>query len=265
MGPPLQPSAARWIAFVALSVLALASPNSTNAQVADSVPATVGIVRGERPAGRCMETHLREAAALNRARMGAYSRLAEGRSRGLSRRLIWAERLAIPIAWYVDRRAEPFLRAGIPIVCDDFVPMSGTPPLTLSAADPLSAEPFLAADARRIARAVRTAMQEGGFPATSKTIRAELERLESAPIRHCMLRHLLESALRISHQAPLYAARARELGVADPGSLSRLMLDLHLAVLGEAARMDRRAAPLQAEGIPILYHDVPPIPPFADG
>jgi hypothetical protein len=35
-------------------------------------------------------------------------------------------------------------------------------------------------------------------------------------------------------------------------------------MLGEGASLDERAAPLQAEGIPILCQDVPPIPPFAD-
>jgi hypothetical protein len=79
-----------------------------------------------------------------------------------------------------------------------------------------------------------------------------------------MLRHLLGSALRISNQAPRYEAQARAARIrASPGAISRTMLDLHLRMLGEAARLDRAAAPLQAEGIPILCQDVPPIPPFA--
>jgi hypothetical protein len=219
----------------------------------------------EAPESRCMERHLREAAALNRQRMPLYDSLSGGRSRGISRRLIWTERLAVPVAWWVDWRARQFQREGIRIVCDDFVPMAHTPAFRARAADPpppLSA--FVPADARRIRRAVQRAQRVGGFAAASGVLEREIARLGETPAYHCMLRHLLESALRISNQAPRYAAQARERGLlASPAELSRTMLDLHLSMLGEAARLDARAAPLQAEGIPILCQDVPPIPPFA--
>jgi hypothetical protein len=213
-----------------------------------------------------MERHLREAAAINKQRMPLYDSLTGGRSRGISRRLIWTERLALVAAWYVDWRAKTFQREGIRIVCDDFVPMANTPAFQPRAADPpppLSA--FAPADARRIRRAVERARRRGGFPAASAVLEREIERLSGAPAYHCMLRHLLESALRISNQAPRYAAEARARGLAaSPEGLSRTLLDLHLSTLGEAARLDVRAAPLQAEGIPIICQDVPPIPPFAD-
>jgi hypothetical protein len=217
------------------------------------------------PESRCMERHLREAVALNRERMPLYDSLSGGRSRGISRRLIWTERLALAAAWYVDWRARTFQREGIRIVCDDFVPMAHTPAFRPRAADPpppLSA--FVPADARRIRRAVERAQRRGGFPAASAVLERELEALHGMPAYHCMVRHLLESALRISNQAPRYAAEARARGLAgSPEGLSRTLLDLHLLSLGEAAKLDARAAPLQAEGIPIICQDVPPIPPFA--
>jgi hypothetical protein len=220
----------------------------------------------EAPESRCMERHMREAAALNKARMPVYDSLTDGRSRGISRRMIWTERLALPAAWWVDWRARQFQREGIRIVCDDFVPMVHTPAFRPRAADPpppLSA--FVPADARRIRREVERSQRRGGFAAASEVLERELAKLERTPAYHCMLRHLLESALRISNQAPRYAAEARARGLlADPTDLSRTMLDLHLTVLADAARLDRRAAPLQAEGIPILCQDVPPIPPLAN-
>jgi hypothetical protein len=223
------------------------------------------VVEAEAATSRCMERHLREAATLNRERMPLYDSLSGGRSRGISRRLIWAERLAIPVAWWVDWRARQFQRAGIPIVCDDFVPMAHTPafrPRAVHPPQPLAA--FVPADARRIRRAVQRALRVGGFAAAGTVLEREIRALERTPEYHCMLRHLLESALRISNQAPRYAAGARARGLlADPAPLSRTLLDLHLMVLGDAAKLDRRAAPLQAESIPILCQDVPPIPPFA--
>lgn len=243
------------IATIALGVEAPAQRAAPLSQAAEA----------EAPTSRCMERHLREAAALNKARMPLYDSLSGGRSRGISRRLIWTERLALPVAWWVDWRARTFQRAGIPIVCDDFVPMAHTPafrPRAVEPPQPLSA--FVPADARRIRRTVQRAQRVGGFAAASTVLERELRALAGAPEYHCMLRHLLESALRVSNQAPRYAAEARARGLlGDPAALSRSMLDLHLVALRDAARLDRRAAPLQAEGIPILCQDVPPIPPFA--
>jgi hypothetical protein len=211
-----------------------------------------------------MEIHLREAAHLNRQRMPLYSALTGGRSRGISRRLIWTERLAIPVAWYVDWRARRFLRAGIRVACDDFVPMAHTPAFRERILDPPPLSAFTPSDPRRIRRTIGQAYRSGGFPAASTVIEDEIEQLQSTPAFHCMMRHLLESALRISNQASVYEAQARERGLRSPAGVSRLMLDLHLSTLREAAKLDRRAAPLQAEGIPIICQDVPPIPPTAD-
>jgi hypothetical protein len=213
-----------------------------------------------------MERHLREAAAINKERMPLYDSLTGGRSRGISRRLIWTERLGILAAWYVDWRARPFQRAGIRIVCDDFVPMAHTPAFQPRApGPPPSLADFVRADASGIRREVERAQRLGGWAAASATLEREIEALAATPAFHCMLRHLLESALRISNQAPLYADEAEARGLAEsPEDLSLALLDLHLLSLGDAAKLDARAAPLQAEGIPILCQDVPPIPPFAE-
>jgi hypothetical protein len=209
--------------------------------------------------GRCMERHLREAIALNRERMPRYDSLTGGRSRAVSRRLIRSEQLALAAAWVIDRRAETWLAHGVRIVCDDFVPMEHTPPF-LARADP-PPYPFVPRDPRRIRRAVVHAFRAGGFAGASAALEDELGRLSEAPAYHCMTRHLLESALRISNLAPVHAEAARAHGLPPTDRLSRTLLDLHLMTLGEAARLDRRAAPIQAEGVPIVCRDVPPIPP----
>ncbi|HST57288.1 MAG TPA: hypothetical protein VLK84_01295 [Longimicrobium sp.] len=238
----------------------IAIPASSRAQ--EPAPASAEAAVPER---RCMERHLREAAAINKARMPLYDSLSGGRSRGISRRLIWTERLGVVAAWYIDLRARRFQRAGIRIVCDDFVPMAHTPAFQPRAPDPPPPlADFVRADASGIRREVERAQRLGGWAAASAVLEREIEALAMTPAYHCMLRHLLESALRISNQAPRYAAEAEARGLsASPEDLSRALLDLHLLSLGDAAKLDARAAPLQAEGIPILCQDVPPIPPFA--
>lgn len=211
--------------------------------------------------GRCMEGHLREAIELNRERMPRYDSLTAGRSRAVSRRLIWSERLALPVAWVIDRRARTWLAEGVRIVCDDFVPMEGTPEFLGRTDDPPPLSSFVPSDPRRIRRAVVRALRAGGFPGASEALEGELARLEDAPAYHCMTRHLLESMLRVSNLAPQHARAAAERELPSPERLSRTLLDLHLTTLGEAARLDRMAAPLQAAGVPIVCRDVPPIPP----
>jgi hypothetical protein len=254
-------------AFLSLALLAAAlcvpAPGWTQSADSSRVDRTDSAT-ADAPSSRCMEIHLREAAHLNRERMQRYSALTGGRSRGISRRLIWTERLAVPVAWYVDWRARNFLRAGIRVTCDDFVPMAHTPAFRERIPDPPPLSAFVPSDPRRIRRTIDGAYRSGGFPAASTAIEREIEQLQPTPAFHCMMRHLLESALRISNQAPIYEAQARERDLRSPGGVSRLMLNLHLSTLGEAAKLDRRAAPLQAEGIPIICQDVPPIPPTAD-
>lgn len=206
--------------------------------------------------------HLEEALHVNLERMPLYARLTGGESERISRRLIRYERLALPLARWVDRRARPFNARGIGVVADDFVPMAGTPPFReRSAEPPLPLSAFRPADARRIRRALAAALKTGGFAGVAAALRAELAALEAVPCYHCMLRHLLESMLRVATLAPTHVARAEAAGMKSPAGLSRLLLRLHLFTLGDAAKLDALAAPIQARGIPILCHDVPPIAP----
>src|SRR5215207_3680309 len=73
------------------------------------------------------EHHLREAIALNRERAPRYAALSDGASRPISRGLIAAEYLLLPVARWFDRRAASYHRAGIPLLEDLFVPMALTP------------------------------------------------------------------------------------------------------------------------------------------
>ena len=205
--------------------------------------------------------HLREAITLNRERLPRYARLSGGASLPISRTLIRAERWALPLARFVDRRAAPFQAHGIAIARDEFVSMHDVPPFCDRLDPAPSLEDFRAAAGVRIALGIWNAARSGGFPAAEDRIRHELAALHTVPMFHCLLRHLLESAGRVVRLAPGHATRAAEQDLPSPAGLSRLMLRLHLLALGTAARLDARAAPLQARGIPILCQDVPPIPP----
>ena len=156
---------------------------------------------------------LEEALRVNLERMPLYARLTGGESERISRRLIRWERWALPLARWVDRRARPYNARGIGVVADDFVPMAGTPAFRERFADaPLPLAAFRPADARRIRRWLALALKTGGFGGIAEALREELAALEAVPCYHCMLRHLLESMLRVANLAPAHAARRRRRG-----------------------------------------------------
>lgn len=67
-----------------------------------------------------------------------------------------------------------------------------------------------------------------------------------------MIRHFLESIRRVAGLAPTYGVRTM--------FISKQMLWAHVRSLKKASELDQMAAPLQAEGLPILCQDVPYIP-----
>ncbi len=212
--------------------------------------------------GPHFEQHIREAIALNRARLPEYARLTGGASKKISRLFILNQLAVLPITWWIDRRARSFQRAGVPVVALDMVSMSLAP--TFQARSEVEPEPlsrYTMPPVRRIGRDVRSAYGTGDFAGAASVIRSALIELNSVPTYHAMVRHMLESALRSATLAPDYLQQVEALGLrVSPRSLSWRLVRLHLRALVGCALLDRLAAPIQADGIPILHRDVPPIP-----
>ncbi len=230
-----------------------------------SVPATVsafneaGVMRA---AGDCMKNHMLEAAALNESRKPGYSSRTQGKSEPISDKLIAGEKLAVPLAQDVDARALPYQERGIAIVCDDFIPMANTPPYRDTfpfVPQPLSA--FHKTDAAAMVSALSAAYDKEGFAGVKEAAIHARESIESVPTYHCLVRHMLESTIRVATLAPLHDAKARDRGLSSTIPLSLHMLQLHLASMPDSADLDAEAAPLHAVGVPIICQDVPPIPP----
>ena len=207
------------------------------------------------------ENHLKEAITLNRERAPRYAALSAGASRPISSRLIMAQHLLLPVARYFDRQAAPYHRAGIPLLEALFVPMALAPAFgsvrMMRDDGPRGPLPRPAAIRRRVGRAYR----EEAFAAAASAIAGELAALAVAHQSYCLLRHVLESALRQATLAPDHLARSDELGLPSPARLLAHLFRLHLLALTPAAALDRSALPLQARGLAILAQDLPPIPP----
>ncbi len=210
--------------------------------------------------------HLRDAIASNSDRLPRYAKLTRGQSRLLSRTLIGVEYLSLGIAWWLEWHAAPYRAAGIPILVADFTPMRHTPPFLerYPGTEWESGVEFHEHPVGEWARRLSHALDEEGFAGVHRLSLQYLGTLKSNAYVHCLVRHVIESAARMSHLAPQYEAMAAARKMASPAWISRRLLKLHFESLGLSHWLDRRAAPMQARGVPILCRDVPPIDPEPD-
>jgi hypothetical protein len=220
-------------------------------------PASLACGRG------CMRRHIEDGRTINEERLPRYDALTHGASLPISQMLIGYETFSLPFADIVDSRAVPWQEQEICIACFEFVSMERTPRFrdTFPGGPPLLPD-FHPQDAAEMDRGFRSALDEEGFPGLSAALAAKLRELAQAPKFHCMLRHILESMLRISNLAPLFQQMAEARGLPSPLELSAFLTDLHFLVLGQAVTADGMAAPIQADDVPILCQDVPNIPPL---
>lgn len=226
----------------------------------------------------CFRDHLEEAIALNESRRSEYAALAAAdrskydlseQSRDVSDLLIDGERKAVLAShlptWFwkginFDAAAKKYQQAGIPIVCEDFVPMREVPDIQLFD------RPFPVLQDKDLGRSEYdfdyAALAD--FASVANVLEQEIERLSIEPRSLCLSRHVLESALRISNHAPIYIDMAGMEGLPSPEKLLWRMIESHFWRMDEIMEIDRRAAALQARGIPIVCNDVPPILPYSE-
>jgi hypothetical protein len=221
---------------------------------------SLGVAEARTPAGSSpFTTHLRDAIQLNRERASRYSALTGGASRKISRRMVFFERLTLPVAMLFDRCARKYQRAGVPLLSEDMVSMAKTPPFSDRLASPPPLERFVPADARGIARRIRRAYKEQRWSGVSRVAEEELGKLRGEGAHHSLLRHMLESVARISHLAPKHSSLALRKGMKPTDGFSWRLVQLHLLAFPSFSKLDRLAAPLQSRGVPIIHQDVPPI------
>lgn len=206
------------------------------------------------------ERHLREAIALNRERAPKYAELSRGDSRPISTALIGAEVALLPVARWFDVAARPYHAAGIPVLETLFMPMSNAPVFEEHRLLSAAAQVLSSARPRAIRRRVRRAYRAGSFSGAADILEDELALLAVDHESNCLLRHLLESAHRLTLMAPDHVEQAQARGLRSPARLFARLLTLHLWGLRPANALDRRALPLQQRGIAILCQDLPRVP-----
>lgn len=206
------------------------------------------------------EKHLLQAIQINKTRLPLYAALTDNQSIRISNQLIFWEIIALPLAKITDWCARKYQSAGIPIVKEDIVSMDFTPEFKVcSSVPPLPLAQFVCQNGNSIKRRIYKAYKEKGFSGIIYITQEELNKFEKIQTYHCMLRHLLESILRIADLAPKHDAFTISKGMRSTRHLSWFMIWLHLIFLAITTKFDEWAAPIQAKGIPIIAQDVPVI------
>jgi len=208
---------------------------------------------------RCFSEHLRDAIALNTERRPLYAAGSGGKSERLSGLLVASERVALIAAVALEALEGPLREGGIYILCEDLVPMSLTPAFT-TGMRPLDQNGYDPAVTKPVHQDLLEAWHVGGYPQLRRTSEDWLRDIGSASPYHCMVRHLLESIARAAALAPEQVERA---ALSGKRALATSVIDAFLyaqikfILLGYT--FDNLAAPIQAEGLPIICGDVPPI------
>ncbi|MBI2518787.1 MAG: hypothetical protein HYV97_00135 [Bdellovibrio sp.] len=210
--------------------------------------------------------HLLEAIHLNQARKKLYQQYFGTKAAKVFAKVMFYEHVMLPFARILDWQAKPFLCAGVEILKNDLVSIGMTPNFSGQRIIPGR---FERPDDREDVKNLRVHLQQSleadqanndiHFTKTLKLLSLKIKELNAAPHVNCLERHFLESTGFALTHAATYHVKSLALGLKSTLPLSIKFAKVHLQALSIMARLDRKAYPLQKEGIPIFCQDVPPI------
>ena len=209
-------------------------------------------------------SHVKEAIEVNQARQKYYAGISRGATSKVSLFYTSLEYSLLPLTVFFDRWAQKFRKAGMPVLTDDFVSMSG-----ISSPDkPLLRRGVLDRAGHRDLRKMLRAWQwKSGLAASRKDFLKvqllamnALHELRQMELRYqCNLSltiHFVESvglaarnADRLSHQ---YAKRT--------DNFYRAFIAIQISGVRLFSKIDLQAQPFHRAGIGIIVNDLPAIP-----
>ena len=207
----------------------------------------------------CFEDHLNEARALNKKRAQIYAKITNGESEKVSAFLISAEYLAHFSASTMDKESDQFARYGVNITCEGFVSMSTVTKFNSFVLPLPQLSQYRSPELSEFKSRAKKMIQAKAWIDLTAAIEKEVKALDNTPEFNCMTRHLLESAGKISSQAPDQLKRLSIKKAPDASRLIQKLVSNHLVLLGAGKLLDHWAAPIQARGTPIICQDVPKI------
>jgi hypothetical protein len=209
-----------------------------------------------------MTDHLMEAIKINFQRRKLYARLTKGRSKKISNLMIGFEILSLPTALWLDQEGKKWQKKGIPLMVHEFISMEETPPFREDI--PFAFEKLLHLpqfDTDILIQDLKTLFQQNDYPQLIQRCQKALLEISSWPHLHCMLRHILESLIRTTNLSLKHQERAKELNLNFNTKACTHLINGHIQAIPGSHLLDRMAFPLQNDGVPIIFQDVPIVPP----
>jgi hypothetical protein len=210
----------------------------------------------------CLTEHLEKAIELNLERKPLYAELTQYESLMISNRLIFIEAYSLSFSKWLYWQTQDLRDAGIPILCSEFTPMDQTPKFKTeykSGRPKLSN--FKSLSYKKIRKQLLPFIQSMSFSELESRTIDIINSNELRELRfNCLARHVLESIAKSSQLSSQHLDKAssakqkREI----TKSIQRLIYS-QMGLLKLLIPLDNKAAPLQAQGVPILCQDVPPI------
>ena len=209
--------------------------------------------------------HLKEAIKTNQARRQYYAQQTKGYSKSLSNQLIFFEKILLPIATQIERKAQKFNQQGIPIIQEDFSSMTQikaveTPPIYTNIATKETAK-TIQNHLNTYKKKCKNALAQNDLKNIikfSQTIHHQIEEIEeNAQCHFAMTKHLIESLGYQAIQGEKYNKQSKGTTI----KLSKKMIHLHLMGINFLLlSFDKKAQKCHQLGIGIIVNDIPTIP-----
>jgi hypothetical protein len=212
-----------------------------------------------------MTEHLLEAIKINKERKKLYTELTQGKSNKISNLMIGLELASLPTSITMDYIAKKWQAKGIPLLVHEFIPMSETPEFCENypfAIEELDRLPYL--DWKSLAQNLSKAYKQKNYLLIIEQAQKSMSEIRQYPHLFCMTRHILESLIRCSNLTIMHLEKARELSLDFNLKPSHFLLSVHINSLHGSFLIDKLAFPIQNQGIPIIFQDVPYVAPLPE-
>ncbi len=201
---------------------------------------------------QCFSNHIQQALQINSKRKKLYHKLSHGQSDLIYTELMTMERLTLKLARWIDQRAEVYHNHGMNLFCSEFLPMQEK---DLDTSIPEN--PGREFDWKKYQRPLTRALKANHFDEVRRLSLDALVELKDGPQFHCLSRHFFESIYRFAYFAPKRMTEAKALHLKSPKKMLKQIIQGHILGLWFVNHIDKKAMPLQMQGIPMLCHELP--------
>ena len=207
-----------------------------------------------------IQTHINEAMAHNKKLAPVYDKLSDGKSYFLSWGLIASEWISTFPMKTLDNKARPYQEKGLALMCDELADMKTVPAFRERL--PMEQRPtqFFEYDQGTISDQIKELIDNNRFDKAYEVVANNIRILEKYPNQLCLTRHFLESMGRTLLLLPKNRSEAKRLGLSDPIELIKDFITGQRRALPYVYFADKKAFPLQKNGLLLYCQDVPSIP-----